>query len=100
MAMMPRSVAWFRRPDVFCYEPDDYGDDRSQSNSDYDSDDDDLLAKTPLIPRGVVAARVEPWWGSVSDVRKLVERVLTTFSTFLEETLADMWRTKSPRNYY
>jgi hypothetical protein len=44
----------------------------------------------------VVAARVEPWRGSVSDVRKLVEHVLTTFSTFLEETLADMWRTRSP----
>ena len=29
------------------------------------------------------------------DVKKLVEHVLTTFSKFPEETLADMWRTKS-----
>ena len=32
---------------------------------------------------------------SVGDVKKLVEHVLTTFSKFPEETLADMWRTKS-----
>jgi hypothetical protein len=32
----------------------------------------------------------------VGDVKKLVEHVLTTFSNFPEETLADMWRTKSP----
>ena len=29
------------------------------------------------------------------DVKKLVEHVLTTFSKFPEEILADMWRTKS-----
>ena len=32
---------------------------------------------------------------SVSDVKKLVEHVLTTFKNFPVETLSDMWRTKT-----